>query len=62
MRLLVISWIAPLWGVALSRWGYEIWEVYKMKKEEEEEEWSEELEECRRYKERVKCEEDLKRI
>jgi len=32
------------------------------KKEEEEEEdleWSEELEECRRYKERVKCEKDV---
>jgi len=27
--------------------------------EEEEEEWSEELEECRRYKERIKCEKDV---
>jgi len=30
-----------------------------MLEEEEDLEWTEELEECRRYKERIKCEKDI---
>lgn len=29
---------------------------------EENEEWSEELEECRRYKERIKCEKEIEKM